>query len=253
MPKTTMESLDEFKRLLAAPELREPRRIACRTLAGQLAACGERLWAFGSGPTDFRTACSVVIQFGGSLASGAVALGEQENWYAASALVRQIVEVEYLIRLFRQDSSEGLRWLKASPEELRTSFLPAQMRKRAEGFRHQEYRVHCESGGHPNPRAHTLLPSRVVNAHLPPLGTNEVFWVDLAQHLRRVWRDIVALPVDHPTANLGVVDQYATDAANAIAAWEAVDPCAPMLTESLLADWNGATPRHNTQMEPTRH
>lgn len=166
-----MESLEDFKPWLAAPELREPRRLVCSTLATQLAACGARLWAFGMGPTDLRTACSVVIQFGGSLATGAVTLGEQENWYAASALVRQLVEVEYLVRLFRQDSDEALRWLKASPEELRTSFMPAQMRKRVDGFRHQEYRVHCESGGHPNPRAHSLLPERVAKPHLPPLGT----------------------------------------------------------------------------------
>ena len=103
-----MTSLEDYRILLAAPGLTEPRRLVCRTLATQLAACGERLWAFGFGPPDFRTACSVVIQFGGSLATGAVALGDQENWYAASALVRQFVEVEYLVRLFRRDSNEAL-------------------------------------------------------------------------------------------------------------------------------------------------
>jgi hypothetical protein len=225
--------------VLAAPELKEPRRLVCRTLATQLAACGERLWAFGFGPPDFRTACSVAIQFGGSLATGAVALGEQENWYAASALVRQFVEVEYLVRLFRRDPNEALRWLKASPAELRNSFRPGQMR-RAGDFRHQEYRVHCESGGHPNPRAHTLLPARYAQPHLPPLGTNEIFWVDLAQHLRRVWRDIAELPAVHPAANLNVIAQYTEDVAKAISAWEAGDPCSPMLPESLLAEWNGA-------------
>lgn len=235
-----MKSLEDLKSALAAPELKEPRRLVCRTLATQLAACGERLWAFGFGPPDFRTACSVVIQFGGCLATGAVVLGERENWYAASALVRQFVEVEYLVRLFRRDPSEAPRWLKASTEELRASFMPAQMRKRAGDFRHQEYRVHCESGGHPNPRAHSLLPARYAKPHLPPLGTNEVFWVDLAQHLRRVWADIAELPADHPTANLDIIGHYTEAVANAISAWEAIDPCSPMLPESLLAEWGGA-------------
>lgn len=167
--------------------------------------------------------------------------------------MRQLVEVEYLVRLFRQDPTEAQSWLKASSAELRTAFTPSQMRKRAGGFRHQEYRVHCESGGHPNPRAHTLLPGRHAKHHLPPLGTNEVFWVDLAQHLRLVWRDVAALPADHPTANLGVIEQYAEVAAKAVSAWEAVDPCSPMLPESLLAEWNDTAARPNQRMEPTRH
>jgi len=247
-----MLSLENFARALAAPELREPRRVVCRTLARQLAACGERLWAFGFGPPDFRTACSVAIQFGGSLATGAVALGDQENWYAASALVRQFVEVEYLVRLFRRDANEALSWLKASPKELRESFRPGQMRKRAGDFRHHEYQVHCESGGHPNPGAHPLLPARYARHHLPPLGTNEGFWVDLAQHLRRVWRDIVELPSDHPTANLNVIAQYTEVVATAISVWETSDPCSPLLPESLLAEWNRADPNASNSQSPDR-
>lgn len=170
-----MESLGEFQRLLATPGLREPRRIVCRTLSTQLADCGERLWAFGLGPVDLRMACSVVIQFGGRLASGAVSLGQQENWYAAAVLVRQLVEVEYLVRQFRQDSNQALRWLTASGEELRASFRPAQMSNRAGGFRHEEYRAHCDFGGHPSPGAHSMLPGGHFPRHLPPFGTSEVF------------------------------------------------------------------------------
>jgi len=232
-----MNSLDSYKGALAAAEFREPRRRVCQALATQLAQCGERLWAFGSGPPDFRTACSIVIQFGGSLATGAVALGNEGNWYAASALVRQFVEVEYLVRLFRRDPSEALTWLRASTEDLRRSFAPSQMRNRAGDFRHEEYGVHCQLGGHPNPRAHSLLPARHLQPHLPPLGTNEVFWVDLAQHLRRIWRDIEAFPSDHPTGELGVIRLYADEAAKVIEEWEAGDPCSPMLPLSLLGEW----------------
>lgn len=233
-----MESLKAYRDAIAAPEFKEPRRLVCRTLASQLAACGDRLWAFGCGPIDFRTALSVAVQFGGSLGTGAVALGEQANWYAASALVRQFIEIQYLLRLFRADPSEAVTWLKASSNDLRESFSPSRMRMRLGGvFRYQEYRIHCEVGGHANPRAHVLLPSRVLKQHRPPLGSNEVFWIDLAQHLRRVWQDIEPVPGEHPNENLNVILQYTGVATEAIQVWEGVDPCSAMLPESLLKEW----------------
>jgi hypothetical protein len=40
---------------------------------------------------------------GGSLASGTIAVLRVENWYAAAALLRQVVEVEYLLWLFAEE------------------------------------------------------------------------------------------------------------------------------------------------------
>jgi hypothetical protein len=228
-------SLESYMESLDIAEFRPVRRKTCRVLATELAACGDRLWAFGFGPRDLRTASSIVIQFGGSLATGAVALGDEKNFYAASALVRQFVEVEYLVRLFRRDDAEALRWLSASPDDLRAFFRPAQMRKRAGDFRHQEYSVHCSVGGHPNPRAHHLLPGRYLKEHLPP-GTAEAFWVDLGQHLCRIWRDIAVLPLEHPKANLEIVRPYSEKVADAIDEWEATDPCSKLLPVSMLQE-----------------
>ncbi len=235
--QNSVESVEDFKKAICDPDLAKPRRRVCSTLAKQLSACGERLWAFGFAPRDFRTAISIVLQFGGSLATGAGALAAYDNWYAASALVRQLVEIQYLLRLFSLDPNEALAWLTATQQELRTVFSPSRMRQRLpEGqFRHQEYRSHCEIGGHPNPGAHYLLPARIAKQHLPPFGTNEVFWVDLAQHLVRIWRDVAALPYHHPQANLAVISQYTEAVDSAISSWEAIDPCAPPPSDSLLA------------------
>ena len=230
-----MEFLEAFKAAVNAAELQEPRRVVCRTLSNQLDACGERLWAFGCGGLDFRTALSLVVQFGGSLSTGAVALAEHSNWYTASALVRQLIEVEYLVRLFRRVPEQACIWLRASSSDLRHAFSPSTMRKRiGKGeFRHQEYAVHCEIGGHPNPRAHFLLPARVLDKHRNPFGSNELFWIDLAQHLRIIWADIQAIPTDHPNENLDVILQYTPVVTATIKLWEGVDPCSPMLPPSL--------------------
>ncbi len=233
-----VEFFEAFKAAVTHPELTETRRVVCRTLSSQLAACGGRLWAFEVGGPDFRTALSIVVQFGGGLSTGAVTLAEQTNWYAASALVRQFVEVEYLVRLFRRIPTEALVWLQASSSDLCAAFSPSKMRKRMGNgeFRHQEYAVHCDFGGHPNPKAHFLLPARHLEPHRPPLGSNEAFWIDLAQHLRRIWIDIEAIPTDHPNETLNVIHQYTGVVTEAIRVWEDVDPCSPMMPAPLLAE-----------------
>jgi hypothetical protein len=74
-----VEFFEAYKAAVNHPELMQPRRSVCRTLSVQLAACGERLWAFGCGGPDFRTALSIVIQFGGSLSTGAVMLNTSQQ------------------------------------------------------------------------------------------------------------------------------------------------------------------------------
>jgi hypothetical protein len=231
-----VEFFEAYKAAVIHPELMQPRRTVCRTLSVQLAACGDRLWAFGCGGLDYRNALSIVIQFGGSLTTGAVALAEDKNWYAASALVRQFIEVEYLLRLFRRQPEQAVTWLRSTEAELREAFNPCVMRKRLGDFRHEEYRAHCQLGGHPNPKAHGLLPGRVAPRHLGPFGSNEEFWIDLAQHLRRAWRDIEAIPSELASERVDVILQYTGAVTDAIRAWEEIDPCSPMIPEPLLAE-----------------
>lgn len=237
-PSDDVSLFEAYKAAVMHPELAEPRRVVCRILSSQLAACGEQLWAFGLGGRSFRTVLSMVIQFGGSLSGGAATLAEQTNWYAASALVRQFIEVEYLIRLFRRDPNEALTWLGASSSDLCAVFSPSKMRKRMGNgeFRHEEYAAHCDLGGHPNPKAHFLLPDRHFEQHQPPFGSNDIVWIDLAQHLRRIWMDIEAIPADHPKEDLNVILQYIGAVRDAVRAWEEVDPCSVMIPEEWQAE-----------------
>ena len=178
-----VEFLEAYKAAVNAAELQEPRRVICRTLSDQLDACGERLWAFGSGGPDFRTALSLVVQFGGSLSTGAVALAERSNWYAASALVRQPIEVEYLVRLFRRIPEQACMWLRASSSDLRNAYR----RRRCENAlaRASSDTRSMQSIAR---SAVIRIPERIsscrhefLNDIGMPSDTNESFWIDLAQ------------------------------------------------------------------------
>jgi hypothetical protein len=105
---------DELKSLIARAEgdevARACRENTCRTLAATFSAVGNLLWVGGyilgpdraSGASPFRfgsdasVGLGVVVQIAGELTAGAVSLLEQGNLYGATALVRQLVEVEYL-------------------------------------------------------------------------------------------------------------------------------------------------------------
>ena len=58
---------------------------------------------------------------------------------------------------------------------------PRHMRERSQGeFRDKDYAVHCEFGGHPTPRAFSLLrTSRTVYPN--------AIWLELTSHLVNVW------------------------------------------------------------------
>jgi hypothetical protein len=72
--------------------------------------------------------------------------------------------------------------------------------------------------------------------HCGLFGSNEDFWVDLAQHLGRIWRDIQAIPTDHPNQRVEVILQYTERVTDAVRTWEEIDPCSPMIPEALLAE-----------------
>jgi len=125
---------------------------------------------------------AIVVEMCGDLASGTVSLYEGEHWYAGSALVRQLIECEYLLSLFGVDSATASAWLDASPKELRTWWSPSSMRERSQGrFDDREYWDHCERGGHPVPSALPLL-------HVSLSDYDRRFvWIDFAVHLKRVF------------------------------------------------------------------
>lgn len=109
---------------------------------------------------------------------------EASSHYAAAALVRQLVECEYLTWLFGEDPEKAARWFRSEPAD-RQQLRPAAMRKRSGGrFRSEEYASHCGRGGHPHPAGAFMLPGREDSRQL---AEGRWQWVDLGQHLERLW------------------------------------------------------------------
>jgi hypothetical protein len=211
---------------------RAVREDVCRKLAATFRTVGELLWAagylfgtdrrdgqspFGFG-SDATVGLALVVEIGGELLTGTVALLEHENVYGAAALLRQIVEVEYLTWAFAEDQQEAMIWLRATPDERRKLWQPIHLRNRSGGrFRASDYHGHCERGGHPTPDATMLLPG---HSRKVPI---ELWWLDLAEHGVSAWSY-----VDNAADSLGYAKEVRSAAdkhglPNAIARWQRDD------------------------------
>jgi hypothetical protein len=126
-------------------------------------------------------AFGIITGIAAELVAGAAALVHAENFYAASALTRQLLECGYLLDAAAQSPDELARWHRGDPLDLRNEFTPVKLRRRSStGFRDGEYRAHCENGGHPHPRGAHLL--RPVSKELA-----QGLWADLALHAAETW------------------------------------------------------------------
>tara|TARA_R110002111_G_scaffold262878_1_gene342628 strand:+ start:16682 stop:17371 length:690 start_codon:yes stop_codon:yes gene_type:complete len=130
-------------------------------------------------------AVALILEIGSSLISGANTLFSLGNTYAAAALVRQLVEVEYLAWAFEDDKKEAEKWIVSDKEERMKFFTPAKLRKAAQGrFRSKDYGYHCELGGHPVPGANVLLENAELQAQL--------LLSDMLGHAGRIWDHLVS-------------------------------------------------------------
>lgn len=172
------------------------REDVCRSLATSFREAGDLLWVGGNilGPdrvtrsspfgfgNDAAVGLATVIQIAGELTAGAVTLLEQANLYGAAALIRQLVEVEYLAWAFAEDRELASVWLRSTREERLKFWQPRDLRRRSGGrFRSADYARHCDRGGHPTPEAMALLPDH---------GRHESvtwWWLDLALHGVSTW------------------------------------------------------------------
>ena len=190
-------------------------------------------------------AVGLVAQISGELMSGAQQLLRNENEYGASALVRQLIECEYLLRAFRLNFTEAARWHDANDSE-RWDFKPSKLRAIG-GFDRREYANHCDSGGHPHPKGGCLLQlpraidglQRSVAGNSSDLDTTRALWLDFAFHCDRTWRALI----DVLSAEHARFDRIRADHISAVAesrsAWQEADVLArhagPIL-EALYAD-----------------
>lgn len=134
---------------------------------------------FGHGD-DETVGVALVLQIGAQLVAASVELICDGKLYAAAALIRQMVEVEYLAWAFEARDKDAQKWLRSDRQERFEFFAPAKLRKAADGkFRSKDYGYHCDLGGHPTPSARILLTGGPINEQL--------FLSDLLGHTGRAW------------------------------------------------------------------
>lgn len=105
-----------------ADDLRALRSLVCHQAADWLAGAGNSLWVSAWATKDPDTdAVALLTQMVGQLGQEAADAFDQERWYAATTLTRQIVEAHYLMTVSRDDASQRARWLSASSNRIEKS------------------------------------------------------------------------------------------------------------------------------------
>ena len=128
-------------------------------------------------------ALALLCHIATSITNGLLALLRATNTYAAAALLRQLIEVEYLLFLGYSDRTNLVTWYRSDRKTRVAQFSPQRMRDASGGlFRDQEYWQHCESGGHPTPAARVVL-----NGYAGGIEPMHFLLPDSVHHLRRLW------------------------------------------------------------------
>ena len=156
----------------------------------ELHALGSTSMGIPSGVTlhrarDEAVAVSLLLRVAAQLVSASADLFSDNRHYAAAALLRQLVEVEYLAWAIDERDQDGERWLQSSRSQRKSIFSPAKLREAAQGkFRCKDYSFHCEFGGHPTPMGAAML----LSGHKPK---EQVLFTDLLGHTGRIWDYLV--------------------------------------------------------------
>jgi hypothetical protein len=94
----------------------------------------------------------LVAAIGGELVASTACLALGRWAYASAALVRQLVEIEYLAWAVTNDPDDAWEWLKSDRPTRLQRWQPGKIRERSDGrFPNSDYHAHCEAGGHPVP------------------------------------------------------------------------------------------------------
>jgi hypothetical protein len=134
--------------------------------------------------SDEIVAVSLLLRIGGELTSAIADVFAGGRQYAAAALLRQMVEIEYLAWAFQTRDKDAERWLRSTREERETFFKPSKLRQASNGkFRGKDYGYHCELGGHPVPGSFILLKGDGA------LG--QLLLSDLLGHTGRIWDHVL--------------------------------------------------------------
>lgn len=183
--------------------------------------------------SEFR-AMSTVVCMAAELAEAAVDMAKKSRYYAVAAVIRQLIECEYLLALFNDDLEHARRWRESTPDEVRRSFTPQTMRKLT-GFADEEYWNHCSTGGHPAPKGARLLEKLDPRRQSWPYSGAELL-IDLGLHLQRIWKAMDALLMKHHARCGRVRADERRQAEEAWSRWLQADPVA----EALIEAWSGS-------------
>jgi hypothetical protein len=233
-----MDDEDDYQVISDDDSSRSARLSLVAALGPALHSVGKILWTggyiiggdrvagrspFGYG-NDAVVGLAIVAQTAGELCIGAALLLDHGNQYAAAALLRQLVEVEYLAWALAEDDEEAARWLRSTKGERLQQWQPRHIRKRSAGrFRSSDYAWHCDIGGHPTREGARLLPG-----HQP--WPDFMGWLELAIHGASAW-DYLQSGVKR----FGYADvtesASTTILASALAAWRSSDRLRDQLRE----------------------
>ncbi len=169
---------------------------------------------FGHG-SDETVAISLLLRIGSELISASADLFSNGRPYAAAALLRQLVEIEYLAWAFETNDKDGERWLRSTRSERQSFFTPAKLRQAAGGrFRGKDYGYHCELGGHPVPGSTALLGDDEAVCQL--------LLSDLVGHAGRIWDHVAAWARKNSYGEL--VFELNEQIAKRFSEWKELDP-----------------------------
>ena len=225
----------------ADPKLIGVRRDTALALASELRRAGELLHlasdlakgdqisgeSNGGNSHDEQIAVGVLAQIGAELVGASAALLSGGSHYAGAALLRQVVEVEYLAWAFAEEKREAQSWLNSTKDERFNLFAPAKLRKVSDGrFGTADYQGHCEQGGHPGPAGVPLIGGRQT-------GVAQMLLVDLLLH---GWRTADSLHKwnEQRAAHPQVGERIAAGRA-ACSRWGQVDPLYSLAVETFPA------------------
>ena len=160
---------------------------------------------------------SIVLRISAQLISASADLFSDGRNYAAAALLRQMVEVEYLAWAVDQREQDAKLWIQSNPRKRQSMFSAARLRKAADGkFRGRDYKFHCEFGGHPTPDGATSLLNDEQN------GIKQILLVDLLGHAGRIWDHLVRWAKRNP--NGAPILQRNKQMVARFSAWKSQDP-----------------------------
>ena len=225
MPLTPPELAARLREAVGGPRLW---RLRVKTVlevgigierAGDALIVGRKMNVQADRPTF---AMGSLLKTAGQIIHATGLLAEKNQNYAAAALIRQVVEIEYLTWAFKEGHVDLEHWLKSTHEDRRKVFSPASLRQTSKGrFLDKDFRRHCEQGGHPTPEGiHLLIPG----------PSFQILLADLLTHSWRIWDQTRAWSAMRPET-IAITEKFMHMVYKPLADWGKQDKIYALMVE----------------------